>query len=98
MFHLPYNPVPELPDIPVPHEKPDTQDHSREILERIRVGSALSDPRGRKLSIPRSFKKGGVVKKTGFAKLHKGAEALAGIPQYSIYGIPFAEGQEDSSQ
>jgi hypothetical protein len=65
----------------------DTTNHTQEILERIKSGSTLTGPRGRKiilpeplpaiaprsspLSRPSSFKKGGVVKKTGFAKLHK---------------------------
>ena len=65
---------------------------AEEIIDRIRRGSALSDPRGRKLilpepvppvsprptplSRPQSFKRGGVVKKIGFGKLHKGELVL----------------------
>lgn len=65
----------------------DTRNHTDEILDRIKSGSVLQGVRGRKLIVPEpvpaiaprstplshpsSFKKGGVVKKTGFAKLHK---------------------------
>jgi hypothetical protein len=70
----------------------DTRNHTDEILDRIRTGSALSDPRGRRITLPdpvpaiapkstplsrpSSYKKGGVVKKTGLAKLHKGELVL----------------------
>ena len=63
-----------------------------QIIDRIRRGSALTDSRGRRLvlpdpvppvsprptplSRPSSFKKGGVVQKTGFAKLHRGELVL----------------------
>jgi hypothetical protein len=66
--------------------------NAEDIIDRIKSGSALQDARGRRLTLPEpepavaprstplshpsSFKKGGVVKKTGFAKLHKGEIVL----------------------
>jgi hypothetical protein len=71
---------------------PDERNHTEEILDRIRTGSTLTDPRGRRITLPdpqpaiapkstplsrpSSYKKGGVVKKTGLAKVHKGEVIL----------------------
>ena len=70
----------------------DTRNHTEEILNRIRTGSALTDSRGRRITLPdpqpaisprstplarpSSYKKGGTVRKTGLAKLHKGEVLL----------------------
>jgi hypothetical protein len=71
---------------------PDERNHTEEILDRIRTGTALSDSRGRRItlpdpqpaiapkstpqSLPSSYRRGGVVKKTGLAKVHKGEVIL----------------------
>jgi hypothetical protein len=68
------------------------ENEADEIINRIRRNSVLSDSRGRKLTLPepqpaisprasplsrpQSFKKGGTVKRTGLAKLHKGELVL----------------------
>jgi len=48
----------------------------RRATHKARFGTTKLPPRGTGLAYPSSYKKGGKVKKTGFAKVHKGEVVL----------------------